>query len=853
MADNTIIGKRKDAYRNAEKKYKADNAIRAALRALNNAIPPRKRKTPLSQEELEALRTQYKNAITVITKRIEKLDEDYAKLVGQGNSLSTTAADLKKDADELKKNNARKRDQRVTANNAAVKANNELIAKNKSDKEKNKAEFEYFSKLRKTMSKDLKVLELSLKSAKYPTVTQLYELSRSNTAEYKMSEARKYGGGMSERYKISIKGEKNKKIDGFFTASRKGKKLMDAVSDFNKLQVERYGAKAESFNDADGRYLIESIMVFNREFTREAIFNSGKLIIDGADYMTMMLKINELKDFFDKCKDTRLTQERRDKCKNILNDKIKNTDDYMAFIDILGGVSKLNNAYGIMKDAGVNSLSKVDRRNSAMSMMADAIGCGKLLARSTNLRVKDKDTGKVISGTFMENAEGVDINGTNIDGIEKMKNLSPNKAEGMNQLVKNIANLQILDWLCGNVDRHSGNIFYKFDKEGRLCGIVGIDNDTCFGRNRINSVQSAINLENMMIIPKETAQLIEAMDEEQIKLMLYGYDINSVEVKNALGRFKELKQKLKEDKEYFADKEMGYIEEGRIKIVTDDEIGKLSLFAGLSNGKPLPSKDGVVQGNKIKNLFQTISGVCSFGFGLTNSMRYLKKEAYDLSADLLKASKFDLKKLDDAMNTSNQKTINGSDAFNQMKNSVKKCADTIKSSISMLVSNGRGGTLQCQNFACNEINDKLNTALKKVDDYLKTKNAAKILKKSKTSNAYIRYKLAVDTKKQLESYQKKFNKVLENVDKYNELNYDREAAIDTYNKEINEIKERNRIKVEPVKEEPKKGTVIQNNVSAASNSVEESYKIEANNSMLNKSVGSQKKQEGRSVKSGMHK
>ena len=42
MADNTIIGKRKDAYRNAEKKYKADNAIRAALRALNNAIPPRR-------------------------------------------------------------------------------------------------------------------------------------------------------------------------------------------------------------------------------------------------------------------------------------------------------------------------------------------------------------------------------------------------------------------------------------------------------------------------------------------------------------------------------------------------------------------------------------------------------------------------------------------------------------------------------------------------------------------------------------------------------------------------------------------------------------------------------------------
>ena len=46
-------------------------------------------------------------------------------------------------------------------------------------------------------------------------------------------------------------------------------------------------------------------------------------------------------------------------------------------------------------------------------------------------------------------------------------------------------NLQVLDYICGNIDRHPGNILYQFgkDKNGNvvLKGICGIDNDTSFG------------------------------------------------------------------------------------------------------------------------------------------------------------------------------------------------------------------------------------------------------------------------------------------------------------------------------------------------------------------------------------
>jgi len=44
-----------------------------------------------------------------------------------------------------------------------------------------------------------------------------------------------------------------------------------------------------------------------------------------------------------------------------------------------------------------------------------------------------------------------------------------------------LSKLQLLDIICGQVDRHAGNYFVKLDKKGNFVSLTGIDNDMAFG------------------------------------------------------------------------------------------------------------------------------------------------------------------------------------------------------------------------------------------------------------------------------------------------------------------------------------------------------------------------------------
>ena len=52
---------------------------------------------------------------------------------------------------------------------------------------------------------------------------------------------------------------------------------------------------------------------------------------------------------------------------------------------------------------------------------------------------------------------------------------------------KSLADLQVLDNLLGQVDRHTQNHMLQSDKQGRAIGVTGIDNDFSFGMNKIGA------------------------------------------------------------------------------------------------------------------------------------------------------------------------------------------------------------------------------------------------------------------------------------------------------------------------------------------------------------------------------
>lgn len=707
MSGNTIIGKRKEAYRSAEKTLKRDRVMKDRFRELNAAIPPRKRKTPLTEEEIRNLRTKYISAITIVSERLDTFD--------------TNLKNIKNNQAELKKS---------------------------------KAEYDYLSKLRKTMSKDLKVIDISIKEKKYPTVTQLYENSRADYIELDLSDAKKFGGGMSERLKISLDGEGGKKQDGFFTVSKKGKTLTASVNEHQQKMIDKYGEYAKRFCNSDGYLMMNVLVNYGRDICRKAMFRKDEMFLEGADPFELGMAKNKLKTFFKKLKIKDVTEIQKDICIRTIDQKITDPESYMAFLDLLGGTAKIDNALGIQKVAGINAVSKVDKRNSAMSMMAELIGCGKLVAGSKNLHVRDKATGKVFLGTFMENAEGVDSFSSKADDIKKMGGLTPNNLEGSIGLYRDTANLQILDWLCGNVDRHQGNMFYKFDDNGNVIGLMGIDNDACFGRRQSGAVQTGYHLENMMVIPEKTANMVMAMDQEQLKLMLYGYDLNNQEVNNAVKRLNELKAKLTADKEYFKDKPFGYVEQGRLKVVTDDELGRLSLFGELGFGVPLNDSKNIKQGSKNKNLFQTIAKMSINGSALTNGIMNLRENIFQNCANTHITARMEMNKLVTAMDESSRKTYNPSGAFNNVRNTLNDCMRSINNSAGMFIVQKHNGMVSVNEATVDMVMEKINTAIKGCDDYIATKDTVKIMKKSKTSNSYIRLKLANDSKKYLVSCKK---------------------------------------------------------------------------------------------------
>ncbi|SEG27974.1 hypothetical protein SAMN04487934_11357 [Eubacterium ruminantium] len=724
MAEKTIIGKRKEAYRSAEKKFKRDQELKNAFTALNAAIPARKSKTAMTPEQMNKLRDEYKKVISVLSERMKVLMD-------------------KKNGDPT------------------------VLAKpiSKEAKDKLKVEYDYMAKIRKTMSKDLKYVDYCIKDKKYPTVSQLYENSRSEQATVDLANAKKYGQGMSSRYGITIPGPDEKPVEGFFTISRKGKNYNDRQEELKHQMIDKYGDAAQDFFKEDAMTMI-NVLMCSVNYAKMGIFEKSKLLIRGLETVDLSLERLNMKETIRKLsKDKKyrkvLDRDTVSKSMKAVDTYLKTPEKYKIFVECFHGIAKLRNSMDINEELGINNLSKVDKRNSATSMVAEMLGCSKVIVKSKNLHVKDPKTGKITMGTFMEKAEGVDFISTNPEDMEKFSNLTPDKVEGNIHLIKDIANIQINDWICGNADRHMGNMFYKFDEAGRLAGVVGIDNDASFGKKNHGTALNGIELNNLGIIPKDTYDRLCKMNAEELKVMLYGYDLSSAEVNKAVERLNKLKNKIETDKEYFKDKPMGYVEEGRIKVVTEDEMGMLSIVGEL--GKAVPVKDLENKSKKpaYKNLFGMVREMSTQGYGAWKCIHDLRKDVYDSISEVNEIGNENLGDLVKKMDESQRKTHKPSELFMTVRNALNDCSRFVKMTSSILVNIDKNEFFKVNDINLNQLRDKLETAATTCDTYLEGKNKAEIDRKSKTSNAYIRYNLVDESKKNIQKILSALDKIVD--------------------------------------------------------------------------------------------
>ena len=246
--------------------------------------------------------------------------------------------------------------------------------------------------------------------------------------------------------------------------------------------------------------------------------------------------------------------------------ELKNNKDLQKYY---GGLSSQVHKAKLVMNAedryGAERGERIEMRNVAMSEVGDVLGVPDLLARSTTAKVELG--GKVVDGVFMEEAEGVDLSkvkpGTAPAAITEAMAPEVFNTKGL----KDLADIQILDYICMNRDRHRKNMFYKFDgletDHPRFAGVQGIDNDFSFGTDVPKDDEDINYLAALKDIKAISASLAARLREpdlmDRIAEKLRRNGLNEAQITAAGERFARIKKKL---------------EKGKLEVVQDEQWGK---------------------------------------------------------------------------------------------------------------------------------------------------------------------------------------------------------------------------------------------------------------------------------------
>ena len=226
--------------------------------------------------------------------------------------------------------------------------------------------------------------------------------------------------------------------------------------------------------------------------------------------------------------------------------------------------------------AGIEAGSRIDTRNAAMSSLAELLDVPGIIARARPMQVIDEN-GKTVNGTFMLAAEGVDP-----ENIPKeYANINMDAAKGTDgNAFREIADMQVLDYIAGNVDRHGSNFFMKFDKKGKLIGVQGIDNDCsggCIVPKYKRGINSMTGIRDMKVMSQSMYNKLKSMTDEQLKFALRGYGHSEQELEAHVARMKQVLTAADDGIEYYRKNPNAPLKQGVVKVVPDDQFKKLKL------------------------------------------------------------------------------------------------------------------------------------------------------------------------------------------------------------------------------------------------------------------------------------
>lgn len=335
---------------------------------------------------------------------------------------------------------------------------------------------------------------------------------REATAEMTGKEE-KVGANVNQRFKITHNGK-----TGFFTEENYAKA---GTSVFEEYIAEHHETKEDIIIGKNIKFLKDNLATLDPQF---------------VSFTNLENKLRAEMDKLDRT--SKEGQERYQACQELMN----NPKAKGEVLNLWKKAAGINLAYTF--STGEVELTS---RNVATSRLAELLGVGTLIAHSEKMTVDVN--GKSVSGCFMEFAEGVDVRNTKeMYELSKFSNIS---VEAGGSFSKDASNLQLFDVICGQKDRHAGNLFVKLgepDEKGvrKVVGLQGIDNDLAFFSSTNIKADGKSPINNITFVDGAFARNVEALTKEKIEYAV-GDLLNSTEIDRLMMRLERVKTHIKEN------------------------------------------------------------------------------------------------------------------------------------------------------------------------------------------------------------------------------------------------------------------------------------------------------------------
>lgn len=413
------------------------------------------------------------------------------------------------------------------------------------------------------------------------TLDSLEEESRTlvlHVGRDEFGQAQNLGAALSERMPLALYNDQGKKINGLFTK----KKIFQVQEPFRKALDAALASGALQNNEiarAAFQHLWNKIgtpLTLIHPKTNEPV----QLTNDPANNIYELLKMSTGQGKNGKRIDTLYLF---DAIRQLLPADLAQKFQPEMCIELKDQLEPLRSSISMnLSAAKIPEGGRLDSRNAAMSAVADLLGMPRIVARSRPMKIVDEN-GREIEGTFMELARGLDIKNLNAlaSGIDET---AMEFSTGLG--FKSIANLQVLDYLCGNVDRHAANMAYQFDPYFKFYGVQGFDNDCAFGTLTLESGMGKnrlVGTKAMRAIPASTYIRVMQLTPATLKYALRGFGLSEEELDAAGKRLTTLQTDLRNEKQFYErfdrenQQQRGSLQPNHTRILQDYEWKHYSM------------------------------------------------------------------------------------------------------------------------------------------------------------------------------------------------------------------------------------------------------------------------------------